>query len=223
MQDLWQKLAGVWTAAEWSVKKNPLTLGELNSPTPFASGLHGSGLDKVAEKTSERQTDLRNSLYYSKKRWLYFNAKTLRYLSWTRQMALLWICIRVWQSRIITTFLPLFGPGWCWVLRLVQQRPSVNITLSTYLQRREEMIKIFGPNILIKPFFVFRCCRFGCKSGQGWDNSAGLNSPWCCSGACSLTAPPAFSHAITSTSCASILSFIPVPSRNCLSQSSTED
>lgn len=128
----------------------------------------------------------------------------------------------MWQSRIITIFLPLFGPGWCWVFRPVQQRLSMNITLSTYLGRRKEMMKIFGPNILIKLFFVFRCCWFGYKSEQGWDNSAGLNSPWCCSGA-SLRASPAFSHTITSTSCASILPFIQAPSRNFLSQSSTED
>lgn len=58
----------MWTAAEWSVKKDPPTLGELSSQTPFTSGLHGSGLDNFAEKTSERQTGLMNSPSYSKKR-----------------------------------------------------------------------------------------------------------------------------------------------------------
>lgn len=144
----------------------------------------------------------------------------MHYLSWTRQMALLYICNRVWTSGFIATFY-LFGPGWCRVFRPVQQRLSVNISLSVDLGRREEMMEIFGPNILIKPFFVFRCCWFGHKSGQGWGNPAGLNSPWCCSGAC--PASPVFSHAITGTSCASYLPFIPVPSRNCLSQSSTEN
>lgn len=71
----------MWSAAEWSVKKDPPTLGGLSSQTPFRSGLHGSGLDKIAGKTSERQTDLMNSPYYSKERWLYFNVKTLHYLS----------------------------------------------------------------------------------------------------------------------------------------------
>lgn len=62
-------------------KKGSTYIGELNSQTPFASGLHGSGLNKVAEKTSERETGLMNSLYYSKKRWLYFNVKNVHYLS----------------------------------------------------------------------------------------------------------------------------------------------
>lgn len=65
----------MWTGAEQCVKKDPPALGELSSQTPFASGLDGSGLDNVAEKTPESQTGLMNAPHYSKKRWLHFIVK----------------------------------------------------------------------------------------------------------------------------------------------------
>lgn len=54
------------------LKKDPPTVGELSSQTPFSFGLHGSGLDKVAEKTPERETGLMNSPYFSKKEVVIF-------------------------------------------------------------------------------------------------------------------------------------------------------
>lgn len=70
-------------------------------------------------------------------------------------------------------------------------------------------------------FSAFRCYRFRYKSVQRWDNSVGLNSPGCCSGAGSLPPHPVFSHAVSGRSCPSYLPFTPAPSRNCPSQSST--
>lgn len=57
------------------MKMGPPTVGELSSQTPFVSGLDGSGLDKVADQTPEKQTGLTNAPYYSKQRWLYSNVK----------------------------------------------------------------------------------------------------------------------------------------------------